>query len=191
MAYPPAKTVPPPELIRRGYDRAKGLGHDPVTLRDEHRAFVSKVAGRSEEELPAPLSLPEGAVLVFHPQSMCRAYQPDENKAQRALLRVLQGSAQLFVTHPLLLQTVKAFQEAEYDVRTVTLWIATMTVLPTWSAPGSASPGEEVLSPAEAATLFAARNAGDPAMVYVVAPEGPLHAACTAHGIQVVRDTGI
>ncbi len=160
MAIASASTVPVPELIRRGYDRAKGLGHDGMpALKAEHRQFLAGLLGQEVKALPAPMDMAACPWVVFEPELFVQAYVPGANlRAQAALLGLLQqeGPQQLVVSHPWLMRAVEAIQRAGFDVRQAALWVATMTVLPRWEAPGAVSPdGHEgvALGAAERAAL--------------------------------------
>jgi len=139
MSDPSSATVPVPELIRRGYDRAKGLGHEGLgAVREELLAQLGELLGSGE--LPEPLDLPEGARLIVAPELLAAAYRPDGDPGGRRALVTALRSGNLVLTHPLLKRTIEAFQALDLEVRTVTLWIAAMTVLPEWTVPAEELP---------------------------------------------------
>lgn len=163
MSDPSSATVPVPELIRRCYDRAKGLGHEGLgAVREELLRQLDELLGRAG--LPAPLDLPEGARLVLAPELLAAAYRPDGDPSGRRALVTALRSGNLVLTHPLLKRTIEAFQALDLEVRTVTLWIAAMTVLPEWTVPAEELP--EVLAALEggerdlAAALVGAASVG-------------------------------
>lgn len=177
MAYPPASDVPIPELIRRGYDRAKGLGHGGLDdVRRAHRGFLASLRGVAPEALPSPAALRGQPQLVFHPSVLVGLYAPGEqSEALSILMAALAGTGQVCATHPWLKEAVAAFQSAGHNVRTVALWIAAMTVLPRWGAPGADLPeGASGLLRADRATLVAAADALDHGPTLLMVPEGPL-----------------
>ena len=134
MANRPAIDVPVAELIRRGYDRAKGLGHDGLDeVRNAHRELLARLRGEALGQLPLPTTFDGRPRVVFHPNSMADLYSPGGGGAGLGvLMAVLADHCDLCVTHGWLKETVVAFQGNGHDVRTVPLWIASMTVLPRW-----------------------------------------------------------
>ena len=185
MAFAPASTVPVPELIRRGYDRAKGLGHDGLdTVRAEHRALLARLRQTPEDALPEPAVLEGQPSLVFEPDALVGLYQPGAGSpALGALMAVLSGAATLCVDHPWLQRAVEALQSDGHDVRTAALWIATMTVMPKWGAPAAAPAEADALTPHQAAALRTALGAEGSALV---APSEALETAAKALGVAIV-----
>lgn len=189
MAFPKANTVPIPELIRRGYDRAKGLGHEGMAkVRLDHQRFLAERLNLREPKTlppPAPLDTP---LVIISPEIMASLYAPEgPQQARAALMTALDGQARLVATHPWLMRSLASFQALDFDVRTVTLWTATMTVLPQWVAPGSwpddLSPLTPVdsLTPASAATLAAALGAANEGAVTLVTDSSPLASLASQH----------
>lgn len=132
-----SRALPIPELIRRGYDRAKGLGHDgPEALREAYKGILKKDMG----ELPVMEAL-EATHVVMDPGAMVAMHKEGSRDALRAWMAVLDGRAEAVISHPLLMDMVRAWQGVDASAREVALWVAVMTALPTWVPPGR-FPGE-------------------------------------------------
>lgn len=154
MAPRRASDVPVPELIRRGYDRAKGLGHDGID------GVLEVLRALAEPALPQATQGPEMAVL--HPAVVAAAWAGGDREARAMVAWLLAAPDRLGVTHPLLMRQVAALQRAGLEIRPVVLWIAAMTVVPTWGAPGSAPPSDDADT---TATVAAAAGLGAVAVV--------------------------
>ncbi len=187
MVYPPASEVPVAALIRRGYDRAKGLGHGGLDgVRGDHRAFLAGQLGVEVEALPEPAPLVGRPMLVIHPEVIAGLYAPQGSGVARAhLMAALDDRAQLCVNHPWLVCAVEAFQRGGADARAVALWIAAMVVLPRWGAPSSADPEIAAMPAGDRAALTAALDAMGEGAVLLVAAPGALIDAASARGIEV------
>jgi hypothetical protein len=160
-----ASDVPVPELIRRGYDRAKGLGHDGIDgVLDALRELAREMSG-------APLPPANaGERVVLHPAVVAAAWSDRAaDGARQAVSDALDGPGRLGVTHPLLMRQVAALQAAGCQVRPVVLWIAAMTVVPAWGAPGAAPQSDDADT---TATVAAAVGLGAVAVVPAEKAEG-------------------
>ncbi len=81
---------------------------------------------------------------VLHPDVVAAGWTDAEAvSAREAVSDALASPGQLAVTHPLLLRQVAALQAAGCGVRPVVLWIAAMTVAPTWGGPGAAPQSDD------------------------------------------------
>jgi len=177
MARRAAIEVPVPELIRRGYDRAKGLGHDgPEKVRLSHRDFLADLRSVAPGELPAPADLNGAAHLVFDPDLFVGIYRPAPSpRLLPLLMSVLEGESELWISHGWLKHAVAAFQRQGADVRAVPVWIASMTVMPRWAGPAAQLPEAAAgLSEQARVTLAAAISAQRAGPTLLVAPDGPL-----------------
>lgn len=186
MGFPAASEVAVSELIRRGYDRAKGLGHDgPEAVLADHRALLLEMSGAAPDTLPEPL---EGCrCLILDPEVMALAYaEPAPDLARRALVTVLEGRAVLLASHPWLMRAVEAFQAQGRDVRVVTRWIASMTVMPRWIAPGPLPEGASALAPSWSASLSLATSAvAEGPVTLIIGPGAGAELAAGVVGVEV------